>query len=231
MSGTQKWDEGLRMNPIKVAAVADVHSPRFLNEFRTALTRCETPDLFLFAGDMINRSKADEYPKVLDTVESQLGSGFPVIACFGNEESQDCHDEIRLSTKDRITILDEKGCTINISGVRISIVGMSAVNPQSSSVNEMRAKFEARSHRLLSLLQSSSQNADHVILLMHFSPLKEVNSAEFSWWISKAIEKNPPSYIIHGHIHDSIKNEVKIGPTVIRNVAFPATGSITELNV
>ncbi|MGD9395083.1 MAG: metallophosphoesterase [Candidatus Thorarchaeota archaeon] len=231
MSGTEKWAEGLTMNPIKVAAVADVHSPRFLNEFRAALTRCETPDLFLFAGDMINRGKANEYPKVLDAVESQLGSGFPVVACFGNEEPQDCHDEIRLSTKDRITILDEKGWTINISGVRISIIGMSAANPQSNSVNEMRTKFEARSHRLSGLLQSSSQYADYVVLLMHFSPLKEVYSTEFSWWISKAIEKNPPSHIIHGHIHDSIKNEVKIGPTVIRNVALPATGSITELNV
>ena len=219
------------MNPIKVAAVADVHSPRFLNEFRTALKRCETPDLFLFAGDMINRGKAYEYPKVLDIVESQLGSGFPIVACFGNEEPQDCHDEIQASTKDRITFLDERECTFNISGIRISIIGMSAVNPQSNSVNEMRTKFEARSHRLSDLLQSSSQDADYVILLMHFSPLKEVCSSEFSWWIQKAIEKNPPNHIIHGHIHDSIKNEVKIGLTVIRNVAFPAIGSITELNV
>jgi Icc-related predicted phosphoesterase len=219
------------MSPIRIAAVADVHSPRFINEFKAALSKCGRPDIFLFAGDMINRGKADEYPKVLDTVDAQMDPGFPIVACFGNEEPRDCHNEIHLSTKDRITILDDKECTFHISGIRFSIVGMSAVSPQSNSVNEMHSRFEARSQLLASLLQSSSQDADHVILLMHFSPLQEVNLAEFSWWISKAIVRNPPSYIIHGHVHDSIINEVKIESTVIRNVALPAIGSITELNV
>ena len=219
------------MSPINIAAVADVHSPRFLNEFRTALTKCKQPDLFLFAGDMINRGKADEYSKVLDTVESELGSGFPVLACFGNEEPKDCHIEIYQSTRDRVTILEENEFTLKVSGTRISVVGMSAVNTHSLTVNEMRATFEERAHLLEGLLQASSKNADSVILLMHFSPLNEVESTEFSWWISKAIERNPPSHIIHGHVHDSTRNDVKIGSTIIRNVALPATGSITELKV
>jgi len=224
------------MNPIKVAAVADVHSPRFLNEFKTALTRCETPNLFLFAGDMINRGKIDEYPKVLDILDSQLGSDFPVVACFGNEEPLSCQDELRLMTQNRVTFLDEKAVTFNLSGSEISIVGISTTygppnESQSDTVAEIRVSFEERTERLSRLLQDVSETADCVVLLMHFNPLSETNSSVFSWWVSRAIKKNPPGHIIHGHVHDSISNDVKIGSTIIRNVALPATSLITELNL
>lgn len=231
MSGILKWDEGLRMNPIKVAAVADVHSPRFLNEFKTALRRCEKPDLFLLAGDMINRGKVDEYPKVLDVLDVQLGTDFPVVACFGNEEPIACRDELHLITQDRVTFLDENAISFNISGFTIDIIGISATSEPTNAVAEMRTSFEERSHRLSTLLQEASNNADYVILLMHFSPLSETNLSEFSWWVSRAIEMNPPNHIIHGHVHDSARNAVKLRSTVIRNVALPAFSSITEFNL
>ncbi|MHA2351862.1 MAG: metallophosphoesterase family protein [Candidatus Thorarchaeota archaeon] len=219
------------MSPVKIAAVADVHSPRFLNEFRTGLSTCEIPDIFLFAGDMINRGKVDEYPEVLDILNSHLGSDFPIIACFGNEEPIACRDELHLITQNRVTFLDEKSVTFNISGSSIAIVGMSATYEPPNEVAEMRTSFEERSHRLSNLLQDASKNADCVILLMHFSPLLETDSTEFSWWVSRAIARMPPAYIVHGHVHDNLKNETKIGATTIRNVALPAIGSITELNV
>ena len=67
-------------------AVADVHCPRYLSEFKQSLEQLSAPDVFFFAGDMINRGRASEYVTVLDTIESTLGTGFPIIACFGNEE-------------------------------------------------------------------------------------------------------------------------------------------------
>jgi len=223
------------MGPVKIAAVADVHSPRFLHEFKTVLKKHETPDLFLFAGDIINRGKVDEYPKVLDILESQFGANFPVVACFGNEEPIESRDELRLLLKNRVTFLDEDAVMFNLSGSKIAIVGMSATpDPPTESLSEtfaeIRGNFEGRSQRLSALLRDATETADYVFLLMHFSPLSESNPSAFSWWVSKAIEKNPPSYVIHGHVHDSTRNDVKIQSTIIRNVALPATGSITELN-
>jgi Icc-related predicted phosphoesterase len=224
------------MSPVKIAAIADVHSPKFLNEFRTALSKCTQPDLFLFAGDMINRGKADEYVNVLATVDSQLGSDFPILACFGNEDPIDIRDELHLMTKDRLTFLDEKSTTLTLSGSRIAIVGMSAVSTellkvQSNTAAEIQTIFEARALQLLRLLQDASSSSDYVILLMHFSPLLETNPTEFSWWVSRALEAFPPDLIIHGHIHNSTRNKVEIGATIIRNVALPAIGFITELNL
>ena len=71
---------------VKILAVADVHSPRYLDEFAKALAQHEQPDAFLLAGDMINRGNAEEYTNVLNTIEKVLGTNFPIIACFGNEE-------------------------------------------------------------------------------------------------------------------------------------------------
>ena len=223
------------MRSIRLAAVADVHSPRFLNEFEAAISRCETPDIFLFAGDMINRGKSSEYTKVLDAVES-LGSEFPIVACFGNEEPVASRDELRQITQNRVLFLDESHATFTISGEKVDIIGMSAVasEPSRSQLalnDDIRMVFEARAERLSKLLQESHKQAKYVILLMHFSPLLEGNSLEYSWWVSKALEKSSPTLIIHGHMHDRFKEKIEIGATVIRNVAIPASGAITEITL
>jgi Icc-related predicted phosphoesterase len=227
----QQGHEGMNLSPVKIAAVADVHSPRFLNEFKIALSVCERPDLFLFAGDMINRGKADKYINVLDTLESQFGSDIPIVACFGNEDPLDLRDELLSMTKDRLTFLDEKSLTLNLSDSRITIVGMSTVSIDLRDPQTIQTIFEERARQLSQLLQDASRSSDYVILLMHFSPLLETNPAEFSWWVSRAIENSAPNLIIHGHIHTSTRYIVEIGATTIRNVALPAIGSITELGI
>ena len=224
------------MSPVKIAAIADVHSPRFLNDFNIALSKCEKPDLFLFAGDMIHRENAREYIRVLDSVESHLGSDFPILACFGNEDPVDIQDALHFATRDRLTFLDGRAITLNLAGSRIAIVGISAVSAelievQSDTVTEMRTIFEERATQLSHLLQDASRSSDYVILLMHFNPLLEINPTKFSWWVSRAVEKAPPDLIIHGHIHNSTRKKVEIDATIIMNVALPAIGSITELNL
>ena len=224
------------MSPVKIAAVADVHSPRFLSEFRTALSKCRPPELFLFAGDMVNRGKADQYVNVLDTVDSQLGSDFPIMACYGNEDPLEIQDELHTMTKNRLTFLDERLITLNLYGARVAVIGMSAASmepsePQGNTASDIQAIFEERASNLSRLLDEASSSADYSILLMHYSPLLESSSNEFSWWISRAIETAPPNLIVHGHIHNSTRNKIEIGATTIRNVALPAIGSITELSL
>jgi predicted MPP superfamily phosphohydrolase len=222
------------MSPIRIAAIADVHSPRFLNDFNIALSKCEKPDLFLFAGDMVNRGNAREYINVLNAVESQLSSDFPILACLGNEDPLDSRDELYHLTRGRLTFLNERSITLTLSGSRIAVVGVSAVSSEffQTQLNpdvEMRTIFEERALQISRLLQDASSSSDYVILLMHFNPLLDDNPTEFSWWISKAVATALPNLIIHGHIHNATRIKVEIGPTTIRNVALPLLGSITEL--
>lgn len=214
---------------VRIAAVADIHSPRYLPEFQNVLSRCERPDLFLLAGDIVNRGVLQEYPKVLDLIHTRFGSDLPIVACLGNEDPIYNIDDLLSVTEDRVTIVDDQVYSFSHSQSTIAIVGISPVVAGHATVNDFQVLFEERSKKISGLLHEAARSADTLILLMHFSPLSENNLLEFSWWISQAVEESPPNLIIHGHVHDSIQNKMKIGTTTIRNVALPATSSITEL--
>ncbi|MBE0526797.1 MAG: metallophosphoesterase, partial [Candidatus Thorarchaeota archaeon] len=108
---------------MKILAVADVHCPKFLPEFKKSLAQLSSPDVFFFAGDMINRGNASEYLTVLDSIENAMGSGFPIIACFGNEEYNEVRKEIVSIVGDRVLFLDEKSTVINNGPSEIGIIG------------------------------------------------------------------------------------------------------------
>ena len=108
---------------------------------------------------------------------------------------------------------------------------MASTDIKSNNVTEMQTLFEERASRLAYLLKQVSERSDIIILLIHFSPLKDGSQIEFSWWMSRALEHVIPDHIVHGHIHDATKVKIEIGATTIWNVALPVTGSITELNL
>ena len=232
------------MKKVKILAVADVHSPRYLVEFVKALAHHEPPDMFLFAGDMINRGNAEEYKNVLDTTEKTLGTDFPVIGCFGNEEYSEVRKDIVSIVGDRMILLDEKSYILESNGLIVGIVGTQgsldkATDWQRRNIPSVKGVFERRAKRAASLLKKMKDKVDHRILLMHYSPCLETCEGEevkaFSWLGSRkfyrVVVEHQPDLVIHGHVHNSTRHEVIIGSSLIRNVSLPAVGSITELNV
>jgi Icc-related predicted phosphoesterase len=229
---------------MKIAAVADVHSPRFLEELRAGLDEISTPDLFLMAGDMVNRGKADEIIPVLDLINEKLGSGFPIVACFGNEEYSEVRDELVDIVGSRMTFLDEKSIVLEIDSIRLGIVGTQgsldkATNWQRRNIPSIKKIFKRRARRATSLLKDLQKETDRTMLLMHYSPCLETCEGEetksFAWLGSrkfyKLIEKHQPDLVIHGHVHNSVRHKAFIGPTLVYNVAIPAVGKITELDL
>ncbi|MFW9786714.1 MAG: metallophosphoesterase [Candidatus Thorarchaeota archaeon] len=229
---------------MKLLAVADIHSPRYLDEFAKALAQHEQPDAFLFAGDMINRGNAEEYKNVLDTIEQTIGTEFPIIGCFGNEEYNEVRKDILSFVGDRMVLLDEKSHTFAFDGKKIGIVGTQgsldkATSWQRRNIPSVKGVFERRARRAASLLRKMKGNVDYQVLLMHYSPCLETCEGEditaFSWLGSRkfysVVVNHQPDLVIHGHVHNSTRHEVKIGASIIRNVSFPAVGAITELNI
>jgi len=229
---------------VKILAVADVHSPRYLDEFAKALAQHEQPDVFLLAGDMINRGNAEEYTNVLDTVEKVLGTDFPVIGCFGNEEYSEVRKEIISIVGDRMIFLDEKSTILDSNALKVGIVGTQgsldkATSWQRRNIPSVKGVFKRRAKRAASLLKKMKDKVDYRILLMHYSPCLETCEGEdtkaFSWLGSRkfysVVVEHQPDLVIHGHVHNSTRHEVSIGTAIVRNVALPAVGSITELNI
>ncbi len=229
---------------MKILAVADVHSPRFLNEFTEGLKRVSKPDVFLMAGDMIHRGRVEEIEGVLDAIEARLGTDFPIIACFGNEEYAEIRKSMVAIAGDRIDFLDEKSSIIEADGVKVGVVGTQgsldkATNWQRRHIPSIKRIFQRRAARASSLLKNVRKKADRTVLLMHYSPCLETCIGEetkaFAWLGSrkfyKVVQKQQPDLVIHGHVHNSSTHEAWIGTSLVRNVALPAVGSLTELDL
>jgi Icc-related predicted phosphoesterase len=224
---------------VRILAVSDIHSPKYLEEFSRSLSGLEKPDVFLLAGDIIHFGKTSEYRNVIDAIDAHLGTGFPIIACFGNEEHEETREELVDMMNKRVIILDEEATGINVGTQRIGIIGTAAPHNRyySRGVQDERISniFKKRVTRMSQLLEATERDADLIILLSHYSPLVESNNQDdmdsFSWWISQAINDVQPNLVIHGHIHFSERLEVTVGKTRVINVAFPASKKITEISL
>ncbi|MFX1263043.1 MAG: metallophosphoesterase [Promethearchaeota archaeon] len=225
---------------MRIAAVADIHSPKFLEEFVESLTRVNAPDILLFAGDMVNFGRASQYSNIVQAIDSSEIKGIPIVACFGNEEFEGARQEILSLTEERILFLDGESTVLEIAGSKIGVVGATApvdIRGERKGHNMMglRDVFESRANHLGALVRETTSEVDHTILLMHYSPLSErMNKneiSEYSWWMSKIIEDVQPDIVIHGHLHRSGRPETTIGKTRIINVAFPAVEKITEIAI
>jgi Icc-related predicted phosphoesterase len=229
---------------VKIQAVADVHSPRYLTEFKQSLNVLQPPDLFLFAGDMVSRGKADEYNIILDLIESHFGHDFPIVGCFGNEEYNEVRKEIITLSGQRMEFLDEQSMIVESKGLQIGIVGTQgsldkATSWQRRNIPSIKGVFERRAKRAASLLKKLDDKVDKRILLMHYSPCLETCEGEdlrsFSWLGSRkfyqVILEYCPDLVIHGHVHNSINHKAMIGTTLVHNVALPAVRNITEISL
>ena len=229
---------------VRILATADVHSPRFIAGFRESLQTFQRPDMFLLAGDMISRGQVGEYLNVLDCIEHVFGRDLPIIACFGNEEYSEVRKQLVTAVDDRMIFLDEKSMTLEIDEVTVGIVGTQgsldkATSWQKRNIPSWRGVFERRARRAASLLRKFRESVDKTILLMHYSPCLETCEGEderaFSWLGSRkfyrVVLEQQPDLVIHGHVHNSIRHTAQLGPTLIYNVAFPAVGSITEIDL
>ncbi len=151
---------------MRIGAVADVHSPKFLNEFIHSLKQCRKLDLILLAGDIINRGSANEYHRVVAAIDRFHGA-IPIIACFGNEEYNESRREIIALMEDRVTFLDESKISLSLAGSKIGIVGASVLLERTSSPHDdIRPAFEKRALRISQHLQMLEKNSDHTILLL-----------------------------------------------------------------
>ncbi|MGY5860910.1 MAG: metallophosphoesterase [Candidatus Thorarchaeota archaeon] len=229
---------------MRILAVADVHSPRFLDEFTASLDGQSAPDLLLMAGDMINRGAANEFPRILDVIENKIGCSFPIISCFGNDEYSEIRNDLVSRLRDRVTFLDEKSMTLEVDGKIVGIVGTQGsldkpTDWQRRNIPNVKRVFERRAERAGALLRKILPIVDQTILLMHYSPCTDTCSGEddrsFAWLGSRKfytlISNLQPSLVIHGHVHNSTTHEASIGTTVVRNVSFPAVGSITQIQL
>lgn len=225
-----------------VYAVSDIHSPKYYSLFVSRLEEIKVEDaaLFLLAGDIIERGKWHECLKV----QNMIVRTFPnakIIGVFGNEEYDEVHSKLRAECS-YITWLDDEKITLQLGGLKVTIIGSRGVldkptSWQEKNIPNIRQIYEERLRRIEELIKGGLASNTPVILLTHYPPrCRTLKGEKPMFWsqmssrkLSGIIEKYGIDLVVHGHLHNSEVHEDRIGRTRILNVALPATGKISSI--
>ncbi|MBU5537231.1 MAG: metallophosphoesterase [Candidatus Aenigmatarchaeota archaeon] len=223
-----------------IAATSDVHSPRYYEDFIRAIDSMQVkPDLFLLAGDMIERGHPpEEYERVYNALFGKITC--PIVACFGNNEFiPDTRTQIKAKIKD-IKFLDGEAIEIKIGYTTIGIVGTigsldTPTNWQKANIPNIEKIYQERMatvdrflHRMMTHLK---------IVLMHYAPTYKTLVGEnprFYGGLGSQMYENvflqrKPTLVIHGHSHKGSKF-AWIDTIPIFNVSFPVNKEIVVIN-
>ena len=93
---------------IYVGCVGDVHSPKNLPEFASAMKKFKDKsfDLFILAGDSIHKGFLKGFNLVVDVLNEYISC--PIIACFGNEDYIQLEKELKQQEREEKDAENEK---------------------------------------------------------------------------------------------------------------------------
>lgn len=218
-----------------MASVADIHAPRFLNAFRSALSKIELDSCvaFIIAGDIVERGKAREARAVFELIKEKFKG--PIIAVFGNEDYEEIEDRLKMDNPDIIWLNDEF-YDLQVGNITLRIIGSRGVldNPtpwQRRNIPNIREIYLQRLVKLKTLLRSSPHPT---ILVTHYSPTYKTLKGEppriwpymGSRRLEKVVEQYKPLIVIHGHAHKSHVERAFIDVVPVYNVSLPAFNKI-----
>lgn len=207
-----------------IAAVSDIHSPRYFGDFLHALDGLDTlerkPQLLLIAGDMVNRGGVDEYERVYNAMFGKITC--PIVSCFGNNEYQEIRETLKTRFKN-VHFLDDQSTNVNIhlpGATRDLVVGVigttgSLENPtpwQRANVPDIERIYANRV--ALVERQLITMRADYRILLMHYAPTYKTLEGEnpsfygsMGWNVyENVLIRHKPDLVVHGHSHAGSKH-------------------------
>lgn len=224
---------------MRVAAVSDVHYPRFFNQFKKAL-ECfqDNVDLFIMAGDMVCRGRIEDYGAILDVLKDTFGK-CKLVGVFGNEEYEELTDRLR-KLYPEIVWLDDGELVINNTcfiGTRGSL--QEPTPWQLRNVAGIRERYRRRELSVTKMLKIAVRRGLKTVLVSHYAPTYVTLRGEKpSIWrylgskrMERLIARVGVDVVIHGHAHGSTKAEGVVNSTRVYNVALPATNRITLIDL
>ena len=234
------------MEQLVVVATSDVHSPRYLMHYMSALARhsgeCSAARLVVWAGDMVERGRVSALRPVVEVTRRRCPSA-RIVAVFGNEEYMDRENEF-VRRYPQVVWLNDTYITLETRGLRIAIYGTRGAidrpTPwQRRHIPGIERVYAERVRRLREEVKRLKSQGYYVIAVMHYAPTRlTIEGEDPSIWpymaslaMEAAIRDAKPDLVIHGHAHHAKRLEAWINGTYVVNVAFPARGDVTVLRV
>ena len=229
---------------MKLLAFSDIHSPKYLPKLRHVLEKHKSTiasvDLVLIAGDLTKKGSIQGLAELVKTLREYLDEK-SIVACPGNEDFEEVVSKIK---QDRsITMLDDEETELKVGEYNVKIYGTRGVldKPtvwQRKNIKNIDDIYENRLRRLREIL-STWRNSDKqlCIILSHYAiTYNTLEGEDRRIWQHLGTCRldaclGAPVLVIHGHAHNSIKRAVKIGSTLILNVAFPGAEGVFLVDV
>ncbi len=228
---------------IRIAAVADVHYPKYASLFVKALERVDFSniDVLILAGDMVYRGKVHYFKNIVETIRKYWKG--EVISIFGNEEYDEVKEKAKSYAPDFIW-LDDESKVLEIKGYKICFIGSrgSLERPttwQSRNIPNIMNIYKMREEKIAELVSRAKNNGLFTVLVLHYAPTyltllgekKEIWPYLASKRMERKIIKVKPDLVIHAHAHNSRKTHVILEGVPIYNVSIPATNSISIIEI
>jgi len=212
---------------------ADIHSPIYYDLFVKSINNLQKqPDLFLIAGDLIDRSNTKDtgpFKELRRVSNAMFGKiSCPIFACFGNNEFEQDWDKIKQNSE--IKFLQDESVVVDIDGKKVGIVGSkgSLDRPtwwQTNNIPSIADTYKKRIETIGNLL--GEMDVDYKILLIHYPPTYEIlggeNPSGYGELACKELEKvivdQKVDLVISGHAHRG-KREVWIDDIPVLNVGL-----------
>ncbi|WP_236943448.1 metallophosphoesterase family protein [Ignicoccus islandicus] len=225
-------------------AFSDVHVPRYLALLERSIRDYSGKkiDLVLMAGDLVERSNVPNLKLLLETLYKYIEVR-KIVSVFGNEEYRELENEFRARYPE-ITWLNDEYTVTEAEGKCLSIVGSrgSLVKPtswQRKNIPNIEEEYKRKPYIIRELINEARKECENVIYLSHYAPTwRTLIGERRQIWpylgdprIEKVLLEEGVKIAIHGHVHRGRVSFAKIGDLTIFNVALPARGKVTQINL
>ncbi len=232
------------MGVIRICAVGDVHGKRYFSVFQASLRTLVgfKPDVFVFAGDMVDEGKVDDLEYIVNEVRSKY-PGVPIIAVFGNEEYHELEGTF-IKQYPEIIWLNDSVSLIVVRNIKVGFIGTRGALEkltfwQRRHKPELEVVYKRRPHIIKSLVSEVRRHADIIVLITHYAPTmitvrgepEKIYPYMGSRDMEKVIREIKPDIVIHAHAHNARVTEAVIDSVKIYNVSLPARKGITVIEV
>jgi len=232
------------MGVVKICAVGDVHGKRYFSIFQAYLRTLVgfKPDIFVFAGDMVDEGRIDYLENVVNEVRSKCPD-IPIVAVFGNEEYHELEGAF-MKQYPEVTWLNDSVSLVVIRDIRVGFVGTRGALEkltfwQKRHKPELELTYKKRPLLIKNLINTVRKHADVVILVTHYAPTMVTVRGEpekiYPYMGSREMEKvlreAKPDVVIHAHAHNAKITEAVIDSVKVYNVSLPARKGITTIEV
>ncbi|MGN9784135.1 metallophosphoesterase family protein [Nonomuraea sp. ZG12] len=229
------------MTDLRIAAVGDIHlGEDARGHYRKRLEGIEErADVLMLAGDLTRHGTRAEGRLVADEFRDLP---LPVIAVLGNHDyHSNLQDEIAGELRDAgVIVLDDDGVVVQCGETKLGVVGGKGfgggfAGKCASEFGEPEIKDFVRHTRLIAeawQVALKEVQADHRVVLSHYSPVKETLEGEpleiypflGSYLLAEAVDTAGADLILHGHAHKGSEKGMTPGGIRVRNVALPVIG-------